>query len=61
MAVQDNPKYSEWEKAEDERDRRKRYYEAAKNLPEKHPLRRHCKRKFDEAQAAYDAIVSELH
>lgn len=60
MAVQDNPKYKQWEKAQDELERRKKYHKAAKNLSEKHPLRRHCKKKLEEAQTAFDKVVGEL-
>ena len=60
MAVQDNPKYREWENAHIELQRRRAFYEAAKEFPKKHPLRQQCKKNFDEAQAAYDKIVSKL-
>ena len=60
MAVQDNPKYKKWEQAKDELDKRKRYYDAAKDLPKKHPLCQICKKNLELAQAAFDKIVSEL-
>ena len=60
MAVQDKRKYKAWERAHTELQTRKAYYEAAKVFPKKHPLRQICKRNFDEAQAAYDKIVSKL-
>lgn len=60
MAVQDNPKYKEWEKASAELENRRAYFEAAKVFPKKHPLRQICKSNLEKAQAAYDKIVSEL-
>ena len=60
MAVQDNPKYKKWEKAQAELQTRKTYYEAAKVFSKKHPFRQICKMNLDKAQAAYDKIVSEL-
>jgi hypothetical protein len=60
MAVQDNPKFKEWEKANAELQKRKAYFEAAKVFPKKHALRQVCKKNLEEAQAAYDKIVSEL-
>ena len=61
MAVQDNPKFKEWEQALATLQTRQAYFEAAKDFPEKHPLRQHCKRKLEKAQAAYDKIVSKLN
>ncbi len=60
MAVQDNPKFEKWEEANRELQKRRGFFDAARVFPEKHPLRQHCKKKLDEAQANYDKIMSEL-
>jgi hypothetical protein len=60
MAVQDNAKFKDWEKANTELQKRKAYFEAAKAFSKKHPLRQICKKNLEDAQAAYDKTVSEL-
>ena len=60
MAVQDDPKFEKWEEARQELVKRKEFFDAARVFPERHPLRLHCKKKLDEAQAKYDKIVGEL-
>jgi hypothetical protein len=52
--------FKNWEHAFDELQRRETAYEAAKKFPKEHPLHKHCKKKLDEAKAAYDKTVSEL-
>ena len=59
MAVEDNPRFNEWKHISDELHRRRVHFEAIKTLPETHLLRRHCRKKLDEAQAAYEKCVSE--
>jgi hypothetical protein len=60
MAVEDNPKFKKWEQAILELQKRQAHYDAARGFSKKHPLRQHCKKKLEEAQAAYDKIFSEL-
>jgi hypothetical protein len=60
MAVQDSAKFKKWERASAELLKRQAYFEAAKHFPKKHPLRQHCKKELEKAQAAYDEIVSKL-
>jgi len=60
MAVQDDPKFKKWEQASQELQKRQAFFDAAKVFSKKHPLRQHCKKKLDEAQAAYDKVVSKL-
>ena len=61
MAVQDHPKFKEWEVAVAELETRKAHYEAAaKSFSKTHPLYKHCMQKLADAQAAYDKVVSEL-
>ena len=59
MAVEDNPRFNEWRHVSVEFHRRRVHFEAIKTLPETHLLRRLCRKKPDEAQAAYEKFVSE--
>jgi hypothetical protein len=59
MAARDDD-FKNWENAFEELQKRETRYEAAKKFPKEHPLRKHCKKKLDEAKAAYGKIVSEL-
>jgi len=59
MAIEDNPRFKEWQRVSDEFHRRRVHFEAIKMLPETHLFRRLCRKKLDEAQAAYEKCVSE--
>lgn len=52
--------FKNWERAFEELQKRETAYKAAKKFPKEHPLHKHCKKKRDEAKAAYDKAVSEL-
>jgi hypothetical protein len=59
MAAQDYD-FKNWEHAFEELQKRETQFEAAKKFPKEHPLRKHCKKKLDEAKAGYEKIVSEV-
>jgi hypothetical protein len=52
--------FKNWEKAFEELQKRETQFKAAKKFRKEHPLHKHCKKKLDEAKAAYEKIVSEL-
>jgi hypothetical protein len=52
--------FKNWEHAFEELQKREIQFKAAKKFAKEHPLHKHCKKKLDEANAAYHKIVSEL-